>query len=85
MSELIDVTCCHLSKKWRCGAETPGHLLSMRFIFVPTTMELMAIQRLRVTRLWLGWAQMTKKVPHAQPRPSQPPSKSVLATEKMGP
>jgi hypothetical protein len=32
--------------------------------------------------LWLGWAQMTKKVPHTQPRPSQQPSKSVLATEK---
>jgi hypothetical protein len=34
--------------------------------------------------LWLGWAQMTKKVPHTQPRPSQPPLKSLLATEKNG-
>jgi hypothetical protein len=25
--------CCHLSKKWRFGAEIPGHLLSMRIIF----------------------------------------------------
>jgi hypothetical protein len=33
---------------------------------------------------WLGWAKMTKKVPHTQPRLSQPPSKPVLATEKMG-
>jgi hypothetical protein len=31
-----------------------------------------------------GWAQMTKKVPHTQPRPSQPHSKPVLATEKNG-
>jgi hypothetical protein len=34
--------------------------------------------------LWLGWAQITKKVPHTQPRPLQPPSKPALATEKMG-
>jgi hypothetical protein len=33
---------------------------------------------------WLVWAQMTKKVPHTQPRPSQPPSKPVLATGKNG-
>jgi hypothetical protein len=31
---------------------------------------------------WLRWVQMTKKVPHTQPRPSQPPSKPALATEK---
>jgi hypothetical protein len=41
--------------------------------------------RIQVARhVRLGWAQMTKKVPHTQPRPSQPPSKSLLATEKNG-
>jgi hypothetical protein len=32
MSELFDMLHCHLSKKWRLGAETPGHLLLMQFI-----------------------------------------------------
>jgi hypothetical protein len=34
--------------------------------------------------VWLGWAQMTKKMQSPQPRPSQPPLNSVLDTEKVG-
>jgi hypothetical protein len=33
--------------------------------------------------IWLGWAYLTKKVPHtATPRPSQPHSKPAVAREK---
>jgi hypothetical protein len=34
--------------------------------------------------LWLGWAYLAKKMQSPQPRPSQPPSNSVLDKEKMG-
>jgi hypothetical protein len=32
--------------------------------------------------LWLGWPCLTKKNQSKQPRPSTPPSKSVLAAGK---
>jgi hypothetical protein len=35
--------------------------------------------------LWLGWAYLAKKMQSPQPRPSQPPSNSVIDTEKWAP
>jgi hypothetical protein len=33
--------------------------------------------------LWLGWPYLTKKIQSKKPRPSTPPSQSVLAAGKM--
>jgi hypothetical protein len=35
--------------------------------------------------LWLGWPYLTKKIQSKKPRPSTPPSESVLAAGKMSP
>ena len=32
---------------------------------------------------WLGWPRLTKKIQSKKPRPSRPPSKSVLAAGKI--
>jgi hypothetical protein len=42
------------------------------------------IEKPKFFLLWLGWAYLAKKMQSPQPRQSQPPSNSVLETEKMG-
>jgi hypothetical protein len=42
-----------------------------------------ATAKLMKNILWLGWPHLTKKIQSKKPRPSTPPSQSVLAAGKM--